>query len=119
MSTEITAWRANNGVLFETESEANDYEEYLIFKGSNFFALIQEINLYLVNYSVHNPITREILQVVGIDSDSQFVNKLIISTDFIGCNNLTAARVNSLQNIANTYKTYNLLIPHWAISQQV
>jgi len=119
MANQITAWKANNGELFEVEQDAIDYEEYLTYREDNFSALLSEINQYLYDYGIKHPITKEILRVIGIDSNSQFINKLIISPDFINCENFTQARVNSLKNKADTYKVHNLLIPYWALEQQV
>lgn len=119
MATSVTAWKANNDELFETEQEALDYETYLIHKANRFSTTLLTLNQYLANYNVHDPITREVLQIIGLDSHSQFVNIAIISPDFINCVNLTPIRVNSLMNIANADKVYNLIIPFWAIEQQV
>ena len=119
MADKITAWKTTNGELFEIEQDAIDYEEYLTYKEDNFSELLSEINEYFYNYGIKHPITKEVVKAIGINSDSQFVNKLIISPDFINCNNFTQPRANSLKNKANGYKVYNLLIPYWALKQQV
>lgn len=113
MATQITAYKASNGKIFEIESEVDDYEIFLVEKNAKWKNVVAEVNEFLDNQRVRHRDDGRILQIKSIYSEGQSANLCVVDTTFINCIGMTQFVFSRIKIIGEKYKIFNLRLPWW------